>query len=46
MCLFTNILDINKKTTIRQVGADKLKRKTTKSGTTQHEVKSKIKGNS
>ena len=34
VCIFTNILDVNKKTATRQVGASKYKRKAIKYGPT------------
>ena len=37
--LFTNILDVKKKTAIRQVGASKLERKAIKAGTKPWELK-------
>ena len=43
MCIFTNILDLKKKNTIHQFGADKFKRKATKYGTTTWALKRKKK---
>ena len=45
LCIFTKILDVKKKTAICQVGADKLKRKAIKYGTTPWELKPKRKIN-
>ena len=45
-CLFTNILDVKKKTAIRRVGDAKSKHKAIKSGTKPWEMKTKRKGNS
>ena len=45
MCIFTNILDVKKKTAIRRVGAAKSKFKTIKVGSTPWELKPKQKGN-
>ena len=44
--MFTNILDVNKKTADRQVGAAKSKRKLIKFGNTLWALKQKQKGNS
>ena len=41
LCLFTNILEMKNKTTIRLVGAAKSKRKAIKAGTTTWEIKTK-----
>ena len=46
LCIFTDILDVTKKNDIRQVGADKSNRKTSKPGTTPWTLKPKRKGNS
>ena len=46
LCLFTNILDVKKKTATRRAGADKSKRKTIKYGSTTWETKNEIKGSS
>ena len=46
LCLFTNILDVKKKTDIRRVGAAKLERKAIKYGTTPWVLKQKQKRNS
>ena len=46
LCIFTNILDVKKKTDIRRVGAAKLERKAIKYGTTPWVLKQKKKGNS
>ena len=46
LCIFTNILDVKKKSAICQVGADKFKRKAIKSGTTSWPLKLKRKLNS
>ena len=46
MCIFTNILDVKKKTSIRRIGASKSKHKPIKSGTTLWELKPKQKGHS
>ena len=46
LCLFTNIVDMNKKTSIRQVGAAKSNHKSIKLGTTPWEFKRKQKVNS
>ena len=43
LCLFTNILDVKKKTSICQVGDAKSKRKAIKSGTTPWALKPKNK---
>ena len=45
LCLFTNILDVNKKTAIHRFGDAKSKRKAIKSGTTPWALKPKRKGN-
>ena len=44
--MFTNILDVNKKTDYRRVGADKYKRKVIKYGNTPWVPKQKRKGHS
>ena len=41
LCLFTNILDVKKKSANRQVGASKSKRKVIKYGTTPCALKKK-----
>ena len=46
LCISTKILDTKKKTSTRQVGADKSKRKTIKSGTTPCALKPNLKVNS
>ena len=46
LCMFTNILDMNKKTAYRRVGAAKSKRKTIKYVNKPWELKQKQKGNS
>ena len=46
MCIFTNILDVKKKTAILQVGAAKSKSKAIKAGTTKWALKPNRKGNS
>ena len=46
MCIFTNILHVKKKNTIRQVGCTKLKRKSIKTGTAMWGMKTKQKVNS
>ena len=45
LCLFTNILDVRKKTDSRRVGDAKSKRKAIKSVTTPRSLKPKQKGN-
>ena len=44
--MFTNVLDMNKKTTYRQVGASKSKRKAIKYGNTPWALKQKLKWHS
>ena len=44
--MFTNVLEVNKKTAYRQVGAAKSKRKAIKYGNTTWAIKQKRKGNS
>ena len=44
--MFTNILEVKNKTSYRQVGADKSKRKAIKFGNSQWELEQKKKGNS
>ena len=46
MCMFTNILEVKKKTTYRQVGAAKSKRKAIEFRNTPWALKQKRKGNS
>ena len=46
LCIFTNILDVKKKTSTRRVGAAKYKRKAIKCGTTSWALKKKKKWNS
>ena len=46
LCLFTNILDVKKKTDARRVEADKLEHNEIKSGTTPWELKPRQKRNS
>ena len=46
LCLFTDILDVKKKTATHLVGASKSKRKAIKYGTTPWELIQKLKGNS
>ena len=43
LCMFTNILDVNKKTAYRRVGAAKSKRKAIKFGNTPWSLKQKVK---
>ena len=45
LCMFTNVLDVNKKTACRLVGAAKYKRKAIKYGSTPWALKKKRKGN-
>ena len=44
LCMFTNVLEVKKKTTYRRVGADKSKRKAIKFGNTPWSLKKKRKG--
>ena len=46
LCMFTNILDVNKKTSYRRVGADKSKSKAITYGNTPRALKQKQKGHS
>ena len=46
LCIFTNILDVKKKTATRRVRDAKSERKAIKSGTTPCTLKPKLKGNS
>ena len=46
LCMFTNILEVKKKTAYRQVGAAKSKRKAIKFGNTSWSLKQNQEGNS